>query len=363
MDACIKNQKRKRMLTTASFESLFTNSLTAMLVENQDGDVIDANSSACRLFEINREEIIGQRSTRLIREEDRAMHLSEGPLIFASLDTQAGSRTLVSLLRSPVETSAETASLISLWPTSQNYSCADAEGNHNAEQASVQSASQHIANVISDRLTPIQGFVSLAQAELRQGRFQSSHLQHIATAADRGADFARDLFEFSQVHHEEVILASPGDLIEDLQQELTLIAGDSVTISFNTSQKTPDIRISAVDFRTIMSHAVRNAAANAKTGRLVKITCATDNEHAPPSLTTHSPATIITISDNAPNLSPVSSTNAFSPFFSLPEREDPHGLRLPAVKHLMRSYGGSIQLQSSPENGNSLRLSFPQAHH
>ncbi|MCP4848185.1 MAG: PAS domain S-box protein [Verrucomicrobiaceae bacterium] len=362
METCIKTPKGERSLTSASFESLFSNSPTAMIVESKDGVVMDINASACGLFGTSREEIIGRQSNEILREDTQSAQLTEGEQRSGSLISKDGSTIQVSMHSSPVETSKETASLVSIWQHSQRHSWTDGTEPHGEDRDSIQRASQHIANVISDSLTPIQGFVSLAQADLRQGRIQRDHLQQIASAADRGANFARDLFAFSKVQQEEVELASPRELIKGLQQELTLIAGDSITVSFNTSQETPDIRISPADFRTIMHHAIRNAAANARKDRCIEITCSTGNTRGTSSHTTHSPTAVITISDNAPHLSLDSSTNAFSPFFSLPEREDPHGLRLPTVKHLMDNHGGSIHLQSTPQDGTSLRLSFPQAH-
>ena len=363
MNAWIKNPNRQAMLTSESFKSLFTHSPTAMLVEGEDGGVRDANASACKLFGTKRDDIIGRQSTELIPADASLSGFPQGSQRLGSLSSKSGSTMRVSMHSAPIDTASETASLISIWPTTQNGVETDGYAAKETGRNNIQLASQHIANVLSDSLTPIQGFVSLAQEDLRHGRIRSTHLQQIARAADRGATFARELFAFGSIAPEQVESLSLGEPLDAWKQELLDIAGDKITMTFNISQGTPDINISRKDFRTIMRHAIRNAAADADNNRSIEITCSTESENATQHLLTSRPATIITINDNAPPLNEDSSTHAFEPFYGLPQREDPNGLRLPIVKQLMSNHGGTIQLSSSPEEGTTLKLTFPHTRH
>ena len=369
MDAWIKNPNRQPMLTSESFKSVFENSPTAMLVEGEDGDVRDANASACELFGSSLDEIIGKHSNELIPEETVPAKLPETSQRIGSISCKNGSTIRVSMHSAPIKSDSESVYLVSVWPAPQSPSPRNNERVQNEEaiktspHLNMQYASRHIANVLSDSLTPIQGFVSLAQADLKQGRIRSTHLEQIASAADRGASFARDLFTFSSPTPQESNALFPGEILGSLQTELAEIAGDTATITCSIPQDCPAISISHHDFCTIMRHAVANAAANAdiNNNRHITISCSTA-----PLLTTRNnpstlPSTIITISDNGPELSGDISARVFDPFHSLPEREDPQGLRLPTIQQLIKNHGGSTQFLSTPDKGNSLKLLFLQS--
>lgn len=352
-----------------SFKSLFTNSPTAMLVEGGDGGVRDVNDSACTLLGAKRAEIIGRQASELIPDTDLPLSTNPetGPRT-GSLNPKGGTPLQVSLHSAPIENELGQATLISIWPTSSTESeipssPAQEDPTQENDFNSVHHASAHIANFISDSLTPIQGFVSLAQADLKQGHIRSAHLQQIAKAANRGAAFARELFKFSRQPPDRVEIIAPGTLLNELEFELKKCAGDSVTILFNTSKETPEIRIARSDFRTIMLHVIRNATAGADGGRQIKINCTpeTNNPPHPPSSST--PFAVICVTDDGAAIEKNISKHAFDPFFSLPGRNDPHGLCLPTVKQLMKNYGGNARLASSAEEGTTLTLLFPAARH
>ncbi len=369
MNAGIENPMANPKLASESFKSLFTNSPTAMLVEGADGDVRDANASACDLFGSSRTEIIGRKSSELIPGKLPFSSIEGGAPRNGSLLSSKGSPPMdVSLHSAPIDTESGKAALISIWPTSQTQSRfasanPQADASQDTEFNNVQRASEHIANFISDSMTPIQGFVSLAQNDLKKGRIRSVHLQQIAKAADRGATFARELFKFSRQKPDKVEIIAPGAMLNELQVELIKSAGDSVTILFNTSKKTPAIGITRNDFRTIMIHAIRNATAGADGGRKIEIACTAETDNSPQPTGSSGSFAVIRVTDDGTGIERDISKHAFDPFFSLPGRDDPHGLCFPTINQLMKNYGGSAHLISPPEKGTVLTLLFPASRH
>jgi signal transduction histidine kinase len=369
MNAGIKNPMANPKLASESFKSLFTNSPTAMLLECGDGDVRDANASACELFGVTRTEIIGRKSSELIPEKP-PFSSSEGhsPRNGSLLRAKESLPIRVSLHSAPIEIESGKAALISIWPTSQTQSRvssthSQADSFPNNELNTVQRAAEHIANFISDSMTPIQGFVSLAQNDLKKGHIRSGHLRQIAQAADRGATFARELFKFSRQKPDKVEIIAPGTVLNELQPELIQNSGNSVTLFFNTFKKTPLIGIARSDFRTIMVHAIRNATAGANGGSKIKIDCSPEANNSQQPTGSSDSFAAIRVTDNGSAIDEDISKHAFDPFFSLPGRDDPHGLCLPTIKQLMENYGGSARLISSPEVGTTLTLLFPASRH
>jgi PAS domain S-box-containing protein len=361
METWIHHPKSKASLCTKSLESLFKNSPTAMLVKGSDGRVKDANASACKLLRVKKEEIISQQATEWFQQDFDEGSLRDGEPRLATLTQQCGSVVTASIHSTPIQSGSTSASLISIWP--EEHPTRDDNTVINQ-----QAASRHIANVITDSLTPIQGFVSLAQEDIRDGHIRRAHLDQIAHAADRGAQFARDLFAYSAHSPRRSTSYVAGELLEDLQQELTEIAGDAAVISYNIASNAPSIKVHKEDFQTIIRHAIGNAAAgldhNTQSGILIEVHCAagTDSKE---SNSTPAPdgSTVITITDHAPALSEKVCARVFDPFYSLPQRQDPHGLRLPTVSQLMRNHYGSAGFYSTPGKGNTLELIFAQSRH
>ena len=196
-----------------------------------------------------------------------------------------------------------------------------------------------------------------------------THLDQIANAADRGAQFARDLFAYSAHSPQPPAIYSPAELLTELQEELATICGDSAMISYSISTDVPLIKIHKEDFRTIIRHAIGNASAIAEsdkhTRRIVEVRCAPGalSKDIGSSSESSTGASIITITDNAPALSEEICARVFDPFYSLPQRQDPHGLRLPTINQLMRNHYGSADFCPLPENGNTLELVFAQSRH
>ena len=366
METWIEHPKSQAALCSKSLESLFKNSPTAMLVAGKDESIKDANESACKLLGTTRNELIGQPSSKWIPAHTSACGATS-PVV---IEQDCLPPIKASMHSTPIQSGSETVSLISLW-LEQN-------GLQNHERITQQpavsigdakSASQHIANVITDSLTPIQGFVSLAQEDLRKGQMRRTHLDQIASAADRGAQFARDLFAYSAHSPQPSSIYSPAELLTELQEELAKIAGESVMISYSISSDVPLIKIHKEDFRTIIRHAIGNASAivdsDKHTRRIVEVRCTsgTISKDIDSTCTPSAGSSIITITDNAPALSAEICARVFDPFYSLPQRHDPHGLRLPTIDQLMRNNYGSADFCALPGKGNSLELVFAQTRH
>ena len=370
METWIEHPKSKAALCSKSLESLFKNSPTAMLVVGKDESIKDANASACRILGRTRNELIGQPSKKWIAVNRSAPASTDGATSPVVIEQNGLPAINASMHCTPIQTGSETVSLISLWlkeDDPQNHDIITHQSG--ASMRDAKSASQHIANVITDSLTPIQGFVSLAQEDLRNGQMRRTHLDQIATAADRGAQFARDLFAYSAHSPQPPAIYSPAELLSELQEELATIAGESAIISYSISTDVPLIKIHKEDFRTIIRHAIGNASAitdsDKYTQRIVEVRCAPGahsddiDSNFEPSIS----SSIITITDNAPALSEEICARVFDPFYSLPQRQDPHGLRLPTINQLMRNHYGSADFCPLPGKGNTLELVFAQSRH
>jgi len=370
METWIENPKSQAALCSKSLKSLFKNSPTAMLVAGKDESIKDANASACRLLGTTRNELIGQSSTKWLPFNRTAPTSTDGVTSPVVIEQNCLPPIKASIHSTPIQTGSETASLISFWLEDDGMQNHEANTQQpGASLRDTKSASRHIANVITDSLTPIQGFVSLAQEDLQNGQMRRAHLDQIASAADRGAQFARDLFAYSSHSPQPPAIYSPAELLTELQEELATIAGESTIISYSISTDAPFIKIHREDFRTIIRHAIGNASAIANsdkhTRRIIEVRCApgTLSKDIDSNFEPSTSSSIITITDNAPALDSEICARVFDPFYSLPQRQDPHGLRLPTINQLMRNHYGSADFCPLPGKGNTLELVFAQSRH
>lgn len=216
------DSSRAPKLAATSFQLLFDNSPTAMLLEDADGYLTDANPAACALFDTTRTGLLGKHASEVV--PPRMTSAPAGSDVRESvLQTAGGESREVSVLNTPLHFGPDEEYLVSIWERFPDDEPSDMAGG---DQETLQRASRQIAHILNDHLTAIQGFVSLARNDVESGRIRNEHLIQIAEAADHGAKLARGLLSFGQLEVSPSTEITPGALLAELGADVSSPSGD-----------------------------------------------------------------------------------------------------------------------------------------
>jgi signal transduction histidine kinase len=71
---------------------------------------------------------------------------------------------------------------------------------------------------------------------------------------------------------------------------------------------------------------------------------------------------LLIVSDDGPGMTPEVAARCFEPYFSTKEREVSTGMGLSLVRGIVETAGGTIELQTAPEQGSTFILRLPALH-
>jgi two-component system cell cycle sensor histidine kinase/response regulator CckA len=352
-------------LSTDGFQRLFENAPVAMLLEDAEGYLQEANPAACTLFGEARKDLVGKHASETIPPRMEPGPVGETPRL-SSLRMADGNELAVSVLSTPIALGLDEGYLISIWEEKGSQeSRAEESSNESPDALAIsKKASCRIADLLNNSLTSIQGFVSLAQENLERGIAQSEHLSQIAEAAERGAGLARQLLLFGQPEFTDAIEVDCREFLEEFEANLREQGAAEIDLNSDHEQPLPPISASPDSLREILSQVLDNSNRATGGSGSVSITSslrggADDSNEEQSTDMSSGDYVSIAIVDDGPGMSSEVAASAFEPFFSSPQNSRSRGLGLSIVRQLMQQAGGHVELDSSPERGTRVSLLFP----
>ncbi len=210
-----------------------------------------------------------------------------------------------------------------------------------------------VAHDFNNQLSAILGFAELIEGEAGIGASTRSHARNILRAARRSADLTGKLLAFARRTAQRRVAV-----------DLHVVIGEVVAMLERTVDKHICIETRLRAPRSVilgdpgqMVSALLNLGLNARDampqgGSLV---FATD----PAADASETRWVEIRVSDTGIGMDPETIRHAFEPFFTLKDVGKGTGLGLPAVYGTVHSHGGTIDLESAPGRGTTVRLRLP----
>ncbi len=184
------------------------------------------------------------------------------------------------------------------------------------------------------------------------------HAATIVRSATRGAAITRQILAFSgstPCHPEPVC---PGELVRQVLDLLQPQWPEQIALYVERASSLPLVEIDPGAIQQVLVNLLRNAQSVATNNVIISITQAPlpgSVRYRAPSLKRSTPLVRIRIQDDGPGFSAEALEHLFTPFFS--ERAQGHGVGLPAVRGIIATHGGAIDVRN--EGGAQVDVYLP----
>ncbi|WP_250000905.1 hybrid sensor histidine kinase/response regulator [Actinoplanes sp. M2I2] len=209
-----------------------------------------------------------------------------------------------------------------------------------------------IAHDFNNILAVIAGYATMLTEELGPGHASHADALAIEQAAARGSGLTRQLLIFSGLEPSRPELLDLNVVATDMQRVLNRTLGEDIELTTMLSLNLPRITIDRSKLEQVIMNAALNARAAMPSGG--RLTLSTE-------LIRETGQVCLSIVDNGCGMPPEVAARAFEPFFTTKGRGRGTGLGLATAYGVVSDAGGSITLDSRPDEGTTLRICLPPA--
>ncbi len=340
----------------------------AVLVCAMDGTIRNCNTSAVKLLETNREQLIdGNIVTALNADaqqwskDSTATHPEGVEISQRTWIAPSGAERVVEQRRSFIrdhagEVSGQLVFLIDITDRVRQ----EMKTRRNQRLESIGTLAGGIAHDLNNVLTPIMVSVELLQ---RGSKSPERLLKNISTSADRGSKMIKKLLAFAGGDRPERKPIDLNEVITEIQELLAHTLPQSIEMELAV-----DDNLLPIDGDlTELSQVVMNLALNARDAMpdggklsievsnfLVESSRAAQSDSLKPG-----PHLLLTVADNGQGIPPEIIDRIFDPFFTTKPQGKGTGLGLATTLGIVRSYRGDMTVYSEPGVGTKFSLYFP----
>ncbi|WP_127507922.1 response regulator [Actinoplanes solisilvae] len=209
-----------------------------------------------------------------------------------------------------------------------------------------------IAHDFNNILAVISGYAAMLTEELGPDHELNADTKAIEQAAARGSTLTRQLLIFSRLEPSRPELLDLNAVATDMQRLLSRTLGEDVELRTELSLDLPPISMDRGKLEQVIMNAAMNSRAAMPSGG--RLTLTTELVRA----TGH---VRLSLTDTGCGMTPEVSARAFEPFFTTKGRGKGTGLGLATAYGVVTDAGGTITLDSAPDEGATLRIQLPPA--
>jgi two-component system cell cycle sensor histidine kinase/response regulator CckA len=222
-----------------------------------------------------------------------------------------------------------------------------------------------IAHDFNNILTAIRGYADLVRLalpdELEQER---ADLTEVVLGAERAASLTRQLLAFSRLQVLQPTVLEPADVVRGIAPMLRRLLGEHIDLLVPASAEP----LATLVDRAQLEQVIVNLAVNARDampdgGRLSIETSAADLDEDDVRRhpgATPGPHVVLAVSDTGMGIEPAARGHIFEPFFTTKEPGKGTGMGLATVYGIVKQSGGTIDVDSEPGFGTTIKVYFPR---
>ncbi|HEY7671908.1 MAG TPA: ATP-binding protein [Gammaproteobacteria bacterium] len=221
-----------------------------------------------------------------------------------------------------------------------------------------------VSHDVNNLLTVLVGNLYLAAEAVRADAATHEKLKRARDAAKRGADLLRQLMAFARGAdaESEVTIVSPQKVVASLSPLFIAVLGSRVKLETDVDQNAPAVRVNRAQLESVVTNLVVNARdALVGSGGTVSIKVSRvdlDGAAAPAQSLKPGRYVAIAVRDDGCGIPEKVLERVFEPFFSTKGSKG-NGLGLPMVRWFAERAGGTVTLQSQPQQGTAVTLFLP----
>jgi two-component system, cell cycle sensor histidine kinase and response regulator CckA len=220
-----------------------------------------------------------------------------------------------------------------------------------------------VAHDFNNFLTVINGYGSIALAEVSPSSSMHEYLEAILQAGEGAADLTKQLLAFSRNAVVSLTNVDLNQIIKDTLKMIRRLIHEDIVLEDSYEVASVEIQGAKVQIEQVIINLVLNASDSIKkqgkiqvTSRRVSLTQRTNLEF--PNLKSGEYAQLM-VSDNGCGMSDDTKRKIFEPFFTTKEHGRGTGLGLSVVHGIVTQCGGAISVESQVNIGTTFKILFP----
>jgi len=342
-----------------------------VIVTNVDGDVIDWNPAAERIFGYPKAEIVGRplhllsaaedvpELVRKLRDAFKQHGRWAGELPYIRKDRSYGVADVIVAVQR--DANGRASSIISVSRDVTERKRLEAQLQQSQKMEAVGRLAGGIAHDFNNMLTAVKAYSEFLLEDLDPADARRTDVQEIAKAADRAASLTRQLLAFSR---KQVLQPRPLDLNEvvvGMEKMLSRLIGEDLHI---ITRLDPDLKLVEADPSQI-EQVIMNLTVNARDampdgGVLTIETRNVTLDHVDPAWGIEPGAhATLAISDTGIGMDEAVRAQIFEPFFTTKPIGQGTGLGLSTVYGIVKQSGGHISVHTEPGHGSTFKVYLP----
>ena len=369
-EALLESEKRYR--------ALFEDSHVAMLIIDPDNEkIVDANSAAVRFYGWTREKLQTMKthdintlpSEELKKAAEMVVREERNTFLFKHRRAD-GSLCEVEVYSGPIEVGGRTLLYSMVYDISRRITIEKEKKilQRKLLQAQKMEAFGQLAGGIAhdfnNILSAVIGFTELALLQVEKGGPLEDDLQEVYTAGKRAKELVRQILAFARQSGEEIEPVGVATIAREVLKLITSSTPSSVEIRQKLTSDSL-VRGNAIQIHQILMNLCTNAVYAMEDGGVLEIEVKDVVTDGTSGISRSQPApgrsVEIKISDTGCGIPEDIIDSIFEPYFTTKPLGEGTGMGLAMVHGIVESYGGKIEVESTPGRGTVFTVYLPVA--
>lgn len=381
LSAIVDISARKR--ADARFRAAVDSSPAGMAMVDEEGRILLVNREVERMFGYDREELLGKSIDRLVPERFRGAHpgfrggfhgapgarpMGAGRDLFGL--RKDGSEIPVEIGLTPIDTEEGILILSSIVDISARKEEErvrqelEAQLRHAQKMEAVGTLAGGIAHDFNNILAGIVSYSELLRARLPDAEDQAD-MDEVLQYCRRGKELVQRILAFSRRREPSRVPVNIPDTLQEVTRLLRSSLPPDLRIEVQVAQGTPPALADPAALRQVLMNLGINAAHAMPGGGRVSFGAeplyVADRVARQHPRLKEGPHVVLTVVDHGTGMDEQTLARALEPFFTTKDPGQGSGLGLAIVHTVVEDHHGSLELESRPGVGTTVRCVFPAA--
>ncbi len=365
-------QQRQLARHRELLDSVMASAPAAIYVEDREGRFVLANQAAADLYGRATDELPGRREEELggdageaaERREHRATVLAEGRTLTVDEEpfTSPGGRTRwFQTLRAPLRLSSEPEPLVlAVGVDVSERRDLEARLRRVERLEAVGQLAGGVAHDFNNLLMVVLGHADLllGQPEVSSDTLRF-HLEQVRQAGQSGAELTRQLLAFGRRQVLQPTVLDLNGLVTGLEPMLRRVLGENVMVATDLEPALWSLRGDRGQLQQVLLNLVVNARDAMAGGGRIMVSTANRTREGEGAEAPAGRWVELTVADSGVGMDEATRARIFEPFFTTKGEARGTGLGLSTVHGIVEQSGGSIEVESAPGEGTTMRVLLP----
>jgi len=365
-----KRAEREMIESERKYRVLFENSTEAILLLNLDGEILDADRKACKLFGFSKGELLQMDIAKLFPEEvyETEIHPKLKELFELDYMTESfvqdksGDSVPVEFAMKKVTIGGENRILAIFQNITRRFNL-ERQLRRSQRLEAVGQLAGGVAHDFNNILTALFGYTDILKFALENNSELIGYVDEIEKVASKASALTQQLLTFSRKQVLAPVILDLNFVVREMTGMLDRLIGENIEFIQELGEALPLISVDRGGLEQVVMNLIVNARDAMPDGGILKVR--TSREALSASKAAAHPEAkpgeyvALKVSDSGKGIPAAIRERVFDPFFTTKEGKGGTGLGLPTVFGIVKQSGGFLDIDSEEGQGTCVEVYLP----